>query len=370
VAGAYELTHEREYWAVRSSAGLFDITPLFKYRIGGPDAQRLLDRVVTRDVARCDVGQVVYTSWCDDYGKVMDDGTVSRLGDSVFRLTAAEPNLHWLHRNARGMNVTIDDESDTMAALALQGPAARTILNAACNEDLSALRFFRLATATIGGVAVTVSRTGYTGDLGYEIWIPAAAAKPVWDALMRAGRPHGITPTGLQALDMVRIEAGLILIDVDYVPARRAIVDSRKSSPYELGLGWTVRLGKEFFVGKDALEAEWQRGATWMLRGLAIDWESLEEVHREFRLPPQLPTAAWRTSVPVYAVGMGRQVGYGTSGCWSPLLKNYIVLAHLEARFAHPGTELAIEITVEHRRRRARARVVETPFFNPERKRG
>ncbi len=367
VASAYELVHEREYWAIRNSAALLDISPLFKYRVTGRDAGRILDRVVTRNVAKCGVGQVIYTPWCDDRGKVIDDGTIHRLEEDDYRLTAAEPNLHWLSQNARGMAVTVADESDPVAALALQGPLARDILNEACQEDLSDLRFFRLTPATIDGVSVTVSRTGYTGDLGYELWIPASDAQRVWDALLREGSVHGVTPAGMLALDMARIEAGLILIGVDYVPARQAVIDSRKSSPFELNLGWTVKLDKDFFVGRDALMSAHRHGPSWMLRGLEIDWDSLEEVYAEFRLPPQIPTAAWRTSVPVYT--MGGQVGYATSGCWSPLLKKYIVLAHLDAPFAKLGTELMIEVTAEHRRRRARARVVETPFFNPERKR-
>ena len=367
VASAYELAHDREYWAIRNSAALLDISPLFKYRVTGPDAQRLLDRVVTRNVAKCAVAGVIYTPWCDDQGKVIDDGTIHRLDENIFRVTSAEPNFHWLHLNARGMDVVVTEESEAVAALALQGPSARDILNSACQEDLSDLAFFRLAPATIDGVSITVSRTGYTGDLGYELWIPADGAKRVWDALLREGRMHGVTPAGLLALDMARIEAGLVLIDVDYVPARHAVIDARKSSPFELDLGWTVKLDKEFFVGQGALAAEARQGPAWTLRGLEIQWESLEEVYAEFRLPPQIPTTAWRTSVPVYT--MGGQVGYATSGCWSPLLKKYIILAHLEAPFAKLGTELMVEVTAEHRRRRARARVVETPFFNPERKR-
>ncbi len=367
VASAYELTHEREYWAIRSAAALLDVSPLYKYRVIGPDAGRLLDRVVTRNVAKCSVGQVMYTPWCDDDGKVMDDGTVARLGDDVYRMTAAEPNLRWLHQHSRRLNVEVADESDAVAALAVQGPNARAVVSMASEQDLADLRFFRVTHATIAGVAVTISRTGYTGDLGYEIWIPQEGARQVWDALVRVGKPWGLTPAGMLALDMARIEAGLILIDVDYVPARRAIIELRKSSPFELNLAWTVKLDKSGFVGRPALLAERDRRPTWQLRGLAIEWESLEEVYAEFRLPPQVPTAAWRVSRPVYA--MGGQVGYATSGCWSPLLKKYITLAHLEAPYAAAGTELMVEVTAEHRRRKARAQVVDLPFFYPDRKR-
>lgn len=371
VAGSYELTHEREYYAIRSSAGLIDVSPLYKYLIHGRDAARLLDRVVTRDVTRCAVGQVMYTPWCDSRGKVLDDGTLARLEEQTFRLTAAEPNLRWLWDNATGLDVSVDDVTDATAALALQGPLSREILRGITDCDLDSLRFFRVAAATIQGVRgpieCSISRTGYTGDLGYEIWIDKGDAEPLWDTLLEHGAPFGITPAGMLALDMVRIEAGLLLIDVDYVPARKALIEEQKSSPFELGLGWTVRLDKNYFVGCDALRDEKKRGSRWELRGLVIDWNSLEEVYGEFALPPQLPGSAWRTSVPVYS--HGRQVGYATSGCWSPVLKKYIALAHLETTAAQLGNRLTMEVTVEHRRRRADAEVVKTPFFDPVRKR-
>ena len=366
VAGSYELTHDREYHAVRSSVALFDVSPLQKYRVAGPGAERLLDRIVTRDVSKCAINQVLYTPWCDAAGKVMDDGTLTRLEEDVFRLTSAEPNLRWLHDNALGLEVQIDDVSDSLAALALQGPNARAVLNEASDGAVDGLRFFRMTSAWVAGVPVAVTRTGYTGDLGYEIWMEAGQAEVVWDALMRVGGAYGITPAGILALDMVRVEAGLILLDVDYIPAHRAIIEDRKSSPYELGLGWTVKLDKGNFVGRTALVRERERGPQWQLRGLEVSWESLQELYGEVGLPPQLPSATWRTSVPVYG---GGQVGYATSGCWSPLLKKYIALAHLHASHSTPGTNLRMEVTVEHRRRQARATVVETPFFNPERKR-
>jgi aminomethyltransferase len=367
VASSYQLTHEHEYWAIRSAAALFDVSPLFKYLIRGRDAARLLDRVVTRDVGRCAVGQVMYTPWCDEAGKVLDDGTVTRLEEDVFRLTAAEPNLRWLHENATGLEVTIEDVSDTTAALAVQGPAARAVLRNTLDTNVDHLRFFRAVNARADGIPLTVSRTGYTGDLGYELWLDAKHAEPMWDRLMEQGRPHGLTPAGILALDLARVEAGLILIDVDYVPARKALIESRKSSPSELGLGWTVALEKDYFVGRRALRAEHARGAAWQLRGLDIEWDALERLYADVGLPVELPSTTWRTSVPVYAGD--EQVGYATSGCWSPLLKQYIALAHLQAPHAKPGTRLAMEVTVEHRRRRAPARVRELPFFNPERKR-
>ena len=366
-AGSYELTHDREYHAIRSSAALFDISPLFKYEIRGPDAVRFLDRVVTRDVSKCQLDQVLYTPWCDEFGKVMDDGTLSRLSDDAFILTSAEPNLRWLLDNVLGFKVTVEDVSDSVAALSLQGPNARAILNRATDGAVDDVRFFRQTRALISGTDVRITRTGYTGDLGYEIWVGGAHAEPIWDGLIVAGKPYGVTPAGMLALDVARIEAGLILIDVDYVPAHRAVIEDRKSSPSELGLGWTVGLEKEAFNGRDALVEEQRRESEWQLRGLEIDWESLERVYSKVGLPPQLPSVAWRTSVPVYA-GQ-RQVGYATSGCWSPVLKSYIALAHLCSSDLKPEMSLEMEVTVEHRRRRAEARIVDTPFFDPERKR-
>lgn len=366
-AGSYELTHEREYWAIRNSAALFDVSPLMKYLITGPDALRLLNRLVTRDVARCAVGQVMYTPWCDEQGKVMDDGTIARLDEHTYRLTAAEPNLRWLCLNAVGLKVTIDDVSDRTAALALQGPNARAILSRAAQQNLDTLKYFRLTHATINGFPVTISRTGYTGDLGYEVWMDADHAVPVWDALVEAGRGYGLTPAGILALDLARVEAGLILLEVDYQPAHRAWIEAQKSSPFELNLGWTVNLEKGNFVGKKALAAEKARGPAWQLVGLEIDWRGLERLYLEEGLPPQLPNTTVRASVPVSS--LGRQVGYASSSCWSPLLKKFIALAHLEAAHASPGNWVTYEVLVNHKRRYAPAHVVPLPFFNPERKR-
>ena len=365
-ASSYDLVHDREYHAIRNAAALLDVSPLYKYLVSGPDAARLLDRVVTRNVTRMSPGQVAYTTWCDSAGKVIDDGTIARLREQAFRMTAADPGFRWLHENAVGMRVTIDDVSDATAALALQGPGSRAILERLINADLASLRYFGITTASAGEAAIEISRTGYTGDLGYELWLDANDALPVWDALMEIGADHGIVPAGMLALDLARIEAGLMLADVDYVSAHKALIDSQTSSPFELGLGWTVDLAKDHFVGRDALAAERARGVAWRFVGISVEWESLERLYAEVGLPPRLPTAAWRTSVPIYVDGS--QAGYATSGCWSPLLKQYIALAHIPAMHASPGTRVEMEITVEHKRKRAAARIVPTPFFNPQRK--
>jgi aminomethyltransferase len=367
VASSYELSHEREYHAIRSSAALLDISPLYKYLVRGSDAARLLDRVMTRNVARSEPGQVLYSPWCDAAGKVLDDGTIARLEEQTFRVTSADPNLRWLEDNALGLDATIEDVSESTAALALQGPNARAILQQLSDANLAGLKYFRTTGARLRGTPVTISRTGFTGDLGFEIWLDAGHALSLWDALVEAGTPYGITPAGMLALDVVRIEAGLMLIDVDYISARKALVESQTSSPLELDLAWSVSFEKEHFVGKDTLAQEAKRGPRWRFVGIEVDWDSLERLYAEAGLAPQLPSAAWRTSVPLYAGG--DQVGYATSGGWSPILKKYIALAHLQSRWASIGTSLEMEVTVEHRRKRAAARVAKKPFFDPERKR-
>ena len=363
----YELTHENEYFSIRTKAALLDITPLYKYLIQGPDALRFLDRLVTRNINICKVGQVMYTPWCDEDGKVIDDGTVQRLSERKFRITSAEPNLEWFKYNAAGMDLTISDDSVNTAALALQGPNSRAILNIVSSDSLDSLKFFWMMETRFGDIPVSISRTGYTGDLGYEIWMDSKDALSVWDLLMDKGKPFGITPTGLQALDIARIEAGLILLDVDYISSRHAIVESRKSSPYELGLGWAVKMKKKDFIGKRALEAELARGSEWDFVGIDIHWTELEDHYRKVGLAPGLPGTAWRTSTPLYKGN--EQVGYATSGCWSPILKRYIALAHVKSDYAQSGSTLDFELKVEHYRKVTPAIIVKTPFFDPERKR-
>ena len=363
----YELTHENEYFAIRTKAALLDITPLYKYIIKGRESQRFLHRLVTRNINICKVGQVMYTPWCDEDGKVIDDGTVQRLSENKFRLTSAEPNLEWLEHNYRGMDLTIIDDSLTTAALAIQGPNSRSILNAASNDSLDTLKFFWMMNTNFEDIPVSISRTGYTGDLGYEIWMDPKDALFVWDLLIEKGKPYGITPTGLQALDISRIEAGLILLDVDYISSRHALIESRKSSPFELGLGWSVKMKKDDFIGKRALEKELINGPEWKFIGIEIQWDELEKHYRKVGLAPGLPSTAWRTSTPLYHGS--EQVGYATSGAWSPILKRYIALAHVKAEYAKKGTMLDFELKIEHFRKLTPAKVVQTPFYDPERKR-
>jgi aminomethyltransferase len=365
VVGSYDLGLEREYWAIRNHAALIDVSPLMKYLIEGPDAARLLDKLTPRNIHKLAVGQVYYTGWCDDDGKLIDDGTVTRMGEQSFRLTAAEPQLRWLAMNAVGFDVRIVETTDQTAALSLQGPKSRAILDRCCAAPVTGLGYFRMAPNSLAGRPVTISRTGYTGDLGYEIWMDAGDALPVWDEVMAAGHDYGIAPCGILAMDMARVEAGLFMLDVDYTSAHHAWVPGQKSSPYEMGLGWSVNLDKRaYFVGRRALEREHREGTAWRFVGLEVEWESLERAYAAAGLPPQIPAMAVRGSLPVYRTG--RQVGYASTSTWSPVLKKYIALAHLERPHYEPGINVTLEVTVEHRRRQAAARVVTLPFYEPE----
>jgi aminomethyltransferase len=364
---AYEAHHDREYNAIRNAAALIDVSPLFKYRVAGKDAVRLVDRIVTRDVRKMASGQVAYTHWCDGEGMVIDDGTVSRLAEDRFRWTAAEPSLRWLRENAQGLSATVEDITDKTAAVALQGPTSREILRSCVEGDVAGLKYFRVMSSKIAGIPVDISRTGYTGDLGYEIWVDADEALPLWDALMASGRPYDITPTGMLALDVARIEAGLILADVDYIGARKALIPSQKYSPYEIGLGRLVNLEKAPYIGQAALRREAREGSRRQLVGLEVDWNDVERLHDELGLSPQLAATASRVSVPVYRDGI--QVGKATSSTWSPTLKKMIALATVASDAAAPATRLDMEFTVDHQRRQVGVTVARLPFFDPPRKR-
>ena len=363
---AYETHHEHEYNAIRNASALIDITPLYKYRITGRDATRLVDRVVTRNVQKVKVGQVIYTTWCDEKGKVIDDGTVSRLEENTYRWTAADPNFRWLHQNALGLDVSIEDISEKLAALALQGPTSGRLLKSIAEASLADLKYFHVTTGKIAGIPVEISRTGYTGDLGYEIWMAWDKAKQVWDALMQGGRAFDIHPAGMLALDVARIEAGLLLIEVDFNSSKKAIIESQKYTPFELGLGRLVNLDKGRFVGQEALAAEQKRGHAREIVGLEIDWNGIERVYEQVGLPPVMPAAASRVAVPVYK--NGTQAGKATSTTWSPSLKKLIALATIDRGNSRLGSELDMEFTVEAVRHRVPAKVVKTPFFNPKRK--
>jgi len=362
----YETHHEHEYNAIRNAAAMIDISPLYKYIVSGKDATRLVNRVISRDINKVSVGQVIYCCWCDEEGKVIDDGTISRLEENKYRWTAADPSLRWFRQNALGMDVQIEDISEKTAALAIQGPTSGRLLKTIAEADITNLKYFRFTRGKIAGVPVDISRTGYTGDLGYEVWAPWDEAVKVWDALMQAGRQFDIHAAGMLALDIARIEAGLILIEVDYISSKKALIAEQKYSPSEIGLGKLVHLHKDNFIGKKALEEEQQRGARRQLVGLEVDWNEVERLHDEIGLVPQTPSTASRVAVPVYAGK--RQVGRATSTTWSPLLKKMIALASVPTEHSQPGTRLDMEFTIEAVRHTVPVTITKLPFFNPPRK--
>jgi aminomethyltransferase len=363
---AYESHHDHEYNAIRNASALIDVSPLFKYLVTGRDATRFVDRLITRDVAKMAVGQVFYTPWCDERGKVIDDGTVSRLSEQTFRWTAADPSLRWFRQNATGFDVAIEDISEAYAALALQGPTSARLLRDVSTVDIDRLKYFRVESGTIAGVRVDISRTGYTGDLGYEIWIPSRHAVTVWDTLMERGKPFDIKPCGMLALDVARIEAGLLLIDVDFFSSKKAMIESQRYSPYEMGLARLASLDKNRFIGQQALKEEHRRGHVRQVVGLEIDWTEVEAIYEKLGLAPAIGATASRVPVPVYSGG--HQVGRATTTTWSPVLKRMIALATIDRPYYAEGTRVQFEVTVEAVRHRVGATVVKTPFFNPRRK--
>ncbi len=380
-SSAYADAHDIEYNAIREAAALIDVSPLYKYRLAGPDALALVDRVITRDATKLRVGQVWYTPWCDEHGKVIDDGTVHRVAQDEFFWTAADPQFRWLTLNARGLDVTIEDVTESLAAVALQGPLARAVLEEATEEPFGELRYFRRRPSVLrrarfeGGVEpvdipIEVSRTGYTGDLGYEVWIPAERAAEGWDALMEAGRGYGIRPAGMLALDVVRLEAGLVLLEVDYTSARHALNPEQNYSPFELAMDRLVDLDGGDFVGRLALRHERAKGGPpRRLVGVQLEWDDIERSFSRQGLPPAISPAVDRTAVPVFGPRGARQVGKLTSHGWSPILKQAIGLASVLPEYEAVGSRLAVEWTVEGQRGRVDATVVPLPFLDLPRKR-
>jgi aminomethyltransferase len=365
----YEVHHEHEYNAIRNAAALIDISPLYKYLVTGKDATKLVNRVITRDIRKVSVGQVIYCCWCDEQGKVIDDGTITRLEENKYRWTAADPSLRWFRQNGTNMDVQIEDISEKVAALALQGPTSGKLMKAVAEADIANLKYFRVTHGKIAGVPVDISRTGYTGDLGYEIWVPnneSNDAVRVWDAVMETGKGFDIHAAGMLALDVARVEAGLLLIEVDYTSSKKALIAAQKYSPYELGFGKMVHLNKENFIGKAALEQDQKQGVARQFVGLEIDWPEVEARYETFGLTPAAPSQASRVAVPVYCGE--KQVGKATSTTWSPVLKKMIALASIETSHSKLGARLQMEITIEAIRQKVTARIVKMPFFNPARK--
>jgi glycine cleavage system T protein (aminomethyltransferase) len=367
-AQVYADFHDIEYNAIREAAAAIDVSPLYKYVIFGPDALRLVDRVITRDVGKLAVGQVFYTPWCDERGRVIDDGTVTRRDESTYFWTAADPSYRWFALNAHGLDVSIEDVSDQVAALALQGPLSREVLAAATGQDWSDLRYFRHRRTEIGGIDANVTRTGYTGDLGYELWVDAEAAVGLWDAVFQAGEPFGIRPAGIRALDVARVEAGLILIEVEYTSSRHALSAEQEYSPFEIGLGRMIDLGKADFVGRRALELEQAKGGpARRLVGLALDWSGIESLFAKHGLPPAVSPTVHRDPVPVFE--RDRVLGRATSITWSPTLKRMIGFGSVPRFLSAPGKRVSVEWMVEGEPGKVGATVVELPFLDLPRKR-
>jgi aminomethyltransferase len=366
----YELDHINEDHAIRTGAGLIDVSPLHKYDVRGPDAKALLQRVVVRNLAPSRPGRVFYTTWCDDAGRVLDDGTVFHLGDDHLRLSSTIPNGYWLHENAVGLDVQIEDVSDEWAGVAVQGPTARDILQKLTNADLAGLGFFHCTHADVGGAHALISRTGYTGDLGYEVFVQPQEAGKVWDALFDVGDDYRLRPVGIAALDMARIEAGLLAINNEFTSAAQTLFEVQKLSPFEIGLGWMVKLDGDFFVGRDALRREKESGSSrWATVGLELDVLAIEKYFAEYDMPLHLPYQAWTGPVPCYSdEDQSDHIGRGTSGMWSPLLKKYIVMARIRPQYQKLGTKFFIEEMVEAKAYSIPATVVKMPFFDPPRK--
>ena len=362
----YEVHHEHEYNAIRNASALIDISPLYKYLISGKDATKLVNRVITRDVNKVAVGQVIYCCWCDEQGKVIDDGTVTRLEENKYRWTAADPSLRWFKQSAISMDVEIEDISEKTAALALQGPTSGKLLKSVAEADIANLKYFRMTNGKIAGVPVDISRTGYTGDLGYEIWVPWNDAVKVWDAITETGKRFDLHAAGMLALDVARVEAGLLLIEVDYTSSKRALIPTQRYSPFELGFGKMVHLNKDNFIGKAALEKDAKNGVPRQFVGLEIDWTEVEASYEKYGLTPAAPAQASRVAVPVYCGET--QVGKATTTTWSPVLKKMIALASIETDHAQLGAKVQMEITIEAIRHKVTARIAKMPFFNPARK--
>jgi aminomethyltransferase len=361
--------HDIEYSAIREAAAVIDISPLYKYEVRGADAQRLLDRVMTRDMTKLRVDRVFYSPWCDEQGKVLDDGTIARLDDTTFRITAADPCYRWFTLNASGLDVEIDDISDRTAALALQGRLSREVLTEATGLEWGDLKYFGRRMTEIAGVAVDVTRTGYTGDRGYELFMPADQALPVWDSIFEAGARYGIYPVGIDAMDVARVEAGLILVEAEYTSARHAVAPEQQYSPYELGFEPLVDLRKATdFTGRRALRAEHAAGGpARRLVGLELDWSGIEGMYGKHGLAPAISPFVHRAPVPVYKEG--KQVGRATSITWGTTIKKMVGFGSLDRGHAGLSTRVSVEWTVEGERGKVGATVVPLPFLDLERKR-
>jgi len=376
VSTRYQLSEKFEYFAVRNSAGLFDTSPLYKYRFTGPDAERFLGGVLARDPAKLPVGHAQYTLWCDDRGFVVEDGVLLRLAPDEFLLTAAEPNLAYFDELRGRLDVGVEDVTGEWGILSVQGPRSRDLVGTVA-PAAAALGYFDLARTTLAGVDVIVSRTGYTGDLGFEIWVPAADAVRVWDAVWEVSRWQGVIPFGLTALYMLRIEAGLVLLDVDFHSSRFAWTDADRTTPVELGLGWMFRSLADdsrnghdgrVFIGREAIRRELrERTSRWQLTGLVVDWRDYDRIYDAAGLIPPKDHTPIQDEYYVYDDALN-QLGYATSQMYSPMIQRHIALARVPLDRVAPGSRVKLEMGVTHRYEYFDALVTPTPLFNPQRR--
>lgn len=376
VAPKYQYSISTEYYAIRNAVSLLDTSPLFKYRFSGEDAVTLLEHALARNINQCKVGQAQYTVWCDEKGFVIQDGVILRIGENEFWLTAAEPSLRYFRQIARKMNLSsleIEDVSERSGILALQGPHSHNVISQ-LTDAATPLKYFRIAQTEVAGKQVTISRTGFTGDLGYELWIRSEDANAVWDALMAAGEDYNIVPIGTTALKMARVEAGLLLMDVDFHSSRYAWVDAQRETPVELGFGWMFRKlesDNRNFIGRAAIEKELtNKSSRWTTVGLEIDWHDYERVHRQAGIPTPKYEHYCEDTMSTYRRGKKEwdYAGYASSFLFSSLLKKPIAIAKLPLDLAEVGTEVDLEIPVIRKPVNVLARVAALPFFNPPRK--
>jgi aminomethyltransferase len=370
-ANRYQASDKFEYFAVRNAAGIFDTSPLYKYRIAGRDAERFLSGMLARDIRTCPPGHAHYTTWLDDRGFVLEDGVIQHRAADEYLLTSAEPNFAWFADRIGRLAVTVEEVSLDIGALAVQGPRSRDLL-ARLVPSVAEIPFFGITSGRIGGRPVTISRTGYTGDLGYEVWVATPDALTVWDALWDAVDGHGVLPYGMAALYMLRIEAGLLLLAADFDSSRFAFNDAHRSTPLELGWAWMFKGLREDdgrpFIGRQALLREMaDRTSRWRMVGLVVDWADHDRVYTAAGLIPPKDHAPVHEDWMVYDDDRQR-VGYATSFMYSPILQRHIALARVQPDLAKPGTRVYLEFTVDHHYQQVAAHVARLPLFNPQRK--
>jgi aminomethyltransferase len=366
----YDMSAKFEYFCIRNSVGLFDTSPLYKYWIRGRDAERFLAGVMTRDIRLCRPGRAQYTLWCDDAGFVLEDGVLFRHSDTEFFLTAAEPNLGYFRDLIGRLDVEIEDVTRDYGILAIQGPHSRNVLKQ-LTPAVADLPFFGLTQTKIGDAAVTVSRTGYTGDLGFEVFIRADDAIAVLDAVLAAGKPYGMRPFGEDALLMARIEAGLVLINVEFSSSRFAYTDQQRVTPIELGFRWMLRGiddGERPFIGRTAIRREIaQKSSRWATVGLVLDWQHYDRLYRQAGLIPPKDENPLTYESMLYDTG-GERIGYATSLMYSPVLQRHIAIARVRPGLSAVGSTVNLELTIDHEYRTVAAQVAKLPLFNPPRK--